>query len=673
MQLPTTTKLRSARLLTTARGALSGFLNSWVRATRAVPAISGALIAAALLLGWLPLQGALASQSSKALMVLATVVAGTPILVKAVRAALLKIVSIDLLVSVAAVGALIVGEVWEAAAVTFLFALGHALEGATLDKTRSAISDLIQVAPDRATVMREGQQVEVGAAEVGVGEVVVIKNGDRVPVDGEVIGGAGSVDEASITGESVPAEKTPGNRVFAGTIVASGLLRVRAESVGADTALARIIHRVEEAQEAKAKTQRFMERFAKWYTPGIMGLALLAGLISGSATLGLTLLVIGCPGALVISIPVSIVAGIGRGARDGILVKGGEYLETAARIDTVLLDKTGTLTEGRPTVTYVTPLSNELSTHELLTIAARAEAGSEHPLAKPVIDAAREAGIPVLGEPDESELVPGMGVVALQDGKRVMVGNARLLEREAGEGAQSELIEGALNEADRLAKLGSTPMIVAVDGTPVGVIGVTDRLRPGATELVGALKAGGVTRVIMLTGDVRSVAEAVGAVTGVDEVRAGLLPEEKLAAVQELSKEGRVVAMVGDGVNDAPALATAHVGVAMGAAASPVALETADIALLADDLNRLPEAILLARRTVRNMRQNIVLALVTVALLLAGVLLGRVTMAGGMLVHEGSVLLVILNGMRLLTREPWRNALTKKRGQAPALSLSELS
>ncbi len=656
-------------------------LDRWLNATRAVPALAGALIAASFLIQW-TVGDRLAVRVDHALMIAAAVVAGVPIVVKALRALKHRIIGIDLLVSVAAVGALIIGERWEAAAVTFLFALGHALEGATLDKTRSALSELIKVAPDTAVVLRDGEQVEVGAAEVEPGETVLIKNGARVPVDGEVVGGNGAIDEATITGESLPVEKMAGSQVFAGTVATGGFLQVRATGVGADTTLARIIHRVEEAQEAKAATQRFMERFAVWYTPGIMVLALVAGLISGSAELGLTLLVIGCPGALVISIPVSIVAGIGRGARDGVLIKGGEFLETAARITTVALDKTGTITQGRPRLTDVVPLVKGVTRAQLLKLAARAEAGSEHPLAEPIVKGAAAEGIDVRGLPEHSEPVPGMGVVATLDGREVAVGNARLLERQArlralqpagaaGRGAHDAELDAAYRAADELAAAGRTPMIVAVDGLPLGVLGVADELREGAKELVAGLHRAGIRHVVMLTGDAPRVAEAVARATGIDEVRAGLLPEDKLDAVAELQRRGHVVAMVGDGVNDAPALATADVGVAMGAAASAVAMETADIALLSDDVTKLPEALGLAKRTVRNMRQNIVVALATVVLLLAGVLFGGVTMAVGMLVHEGSVLLVILNAMRLLRpARRVRRAAGTRAAKLPAVDLA---
>ncbi|MEU8249079.1 cation-translocating P-type ATPase [Nonomuraea sp. NPDC048916] len=578
------------------------------------------------------------------LMVAAAVVAGWGIAVKAARALMARVVGIDLLVSVAAVGAVVIGEYWEAAAVTFLFAVGHALENATLSRTRSALAELVAVAPEVAVVLRDGDQVEVPAASVATGETVLVKNGAKVPVDGVVIDGTGALDEASITGESIPLEKITGDQVFAGTVSMGGFLQVRATGVGADTTLARIIHRVEEAQDAKARTAAFMDRFSAWYTPAIIVLALVFGLATGDVVLALTLLVIGCPGALVISIPVAIVAGIGRGAKDGILIKGGEFLETSARIDAVALDKTGTLTEGRPYLTDVVPLDEAWSRADVLGWAARAEAGSEHPLARPIVDAARAEGLDVTGLPEATEPVPGKGIVATLDGRRVAVGNLALHEDEGVPYA------AAAGVVDGLAAAGRTPMVVAVDGRLAGVVAVADRVRPDAARMVADLHAAGVRRLVMLTGDTRRVAEAVAAQVGVDEVHAGLLPEDKLEVVRDLQARGHVVAMVGDGVNDAPALATADIGVAMGAAGTGVAIETADIALMKDDLLKLPRAVSLARRTVSVMRQNIAIALVTVGALLAGVLLGGVTMAIGMLVHEMSVLVVIGNAMRLLRR-----------------------
>ena len=433
--------------------------------------------------------------------------------------------------------------------------------------------------------------------------------------------------------------------MFAGTISRGGLLQVRATGVGADTTLARIIHRVEEAQDAKAKTQAFMDRFSAWYTPAIILLAVVVGALTGDVVLALTLLVIGCPGALVISIPVAIVAGIGRGARDGVLIKGGEFLETSARITAVALDKTGTLTEGRPHLTDVVVLDPALDIADVLAWAARAEAGSEHPLARPILEAARREGIEVRGVPEGTKPVPGKGIVATVAGHQVVVGTLALL---AAAGVRTS--DGASAEVERLATAGRTPMVVALDGRVAGVIAVADTVRHDAAAMVAGLHAAGVTRVVMLTGDAPQVAAAVAREVGVDEVHASLLPEDKLDVVRRLQSEGHVVAMVGDGVNDAPALATADIGVAMGAAGTGVAIETADIALMGDDLLKLPYALRLARRTVATMRQNIAIALATVTLLVLGVLVGGVTMAIGMLVHEASVLVVIANAMRLLRR-----------------------
>ncbi len=636
-------------------------MTRWLRGPWGTPIVSGLLIVAAAILSLsvgvnpfgaghqhglgVELEGPAALVGSDLLMIAAALVAGIPIILKAIRALMVKVIAIDLLVAIAAVGALIIGQYWEAAAVTFLFAIGHALEAGTMNRTRSALAELVAVAPDVAVVMREGRQVEISAAQVRPDETVLVKNGAKVPVDGIVIGGTGALDEASITGESLPVEKGEGDQVFAGTISGGGFLQVRATGIGADTTLARIIHRVEEAQDAKARTQTFMERFSTWYTPGIILLALITGLITGNVVLALTLLVIGCPGALVISIPVSIVAGIGRGARDGILIKGGEYLETSAKISAVALDKTGTLTEGRPYLTDVTVLDPRLSRADVLGWAARAEAGSEHPLARPIIDAAAAEGLSTEGLPQNTEPVPGKGIVATLEGRRVAVGNLPLLD---SEGITAD--HGATEEVDRLAGLGRTPMVVALDGRVIGVVAVADRVRTDAKEMISRLHANGVKKVVMLTGDNRRVAEAVAAEVGVDEVRAQLLPEDKLTVVQQLQSEGFTVAMVGDGVNDAPALAAADIGVAMGAAGTGVAIETADIALMKDDLLKLPQAIGLARSTVSVMRQNIAIALITVVALLVGVFAGGVTMAIGMLVHEGSVLLVIVNAMRLLRR-----------------------
>lgn len=594
---------------------------------------------------------------SDQLMIAAAAVAGYRIAISAYQALRIKTISIDLLVIVAAVGALFIHNYWESAAVTFLFALGGALERATLNRTRQALSDLVEAAPETATVLRDGEPQTVEVWELVPGDIVLIRNGEQVPVDGTVVSGHGGVDEASITGESVPAEKAEGVEVFAGTWLRSGVLRVKAVGIGADTALARIIHRVEDAQDAKARTQTFMEKFSRYYTPGVMLTALIIGLLTRNVELALTLLVIGCPGALVISIPVSIVAGIGRSARDGVLIKGGEYLETAARVSAVVMDKTGTLTNGRPELTDVVVLDDAWSEDQVLTLAARAETASEHPLAEAIIRGAKQRQLAV-AMVERAEPVTGKGIRADVDGHTVTVGSADLLDHTP----DNERIL-ALNAA------GKTAMFVGVDGRAVGIVAVADTIRDDAPAAIQALHDSGI-KVVMATGDARRVAESVATELGVDEVHAELLPEDKLTLVEALQRQGHTVAMVGDGVNDTPALAQADIGVAMGAAGSPAAIETADIALMADRLPRLPYALGLARRTVNTMRLNIAIALFTVAVLLVGVLFGGVTMAIGMLVHEASVLLVILIAMLLLrpTLKESRQATTQHHEPADALA-----
>lgn len=571
-----------------------------------------------------------------ALMIAAAVVAGWNIAISAIQALRIKMVSIDLLVVVAAIGALFINNYWESAAVTFLFALGKALEKATMNRTRKALSDLVDSAPETATKLHDDGSTEtVEVWELMPGEKVLVRNGEQIPVDGRVISGFAGVDEASITGESVPAEKSEGAEVFAGTWLRSGVLRVEATAVGSESTLAKIIHRVEDAQDDKAKTQTFLERFSKWYTPGVMIAALAVGLITQNVELALTLLVIACPGALVISIPVSIVAGIGRSAKDGVLIKSGEYLEASAKVDAVVVDKTGTLTNGQPELTDVKVLDPAYTANEVLQLAARAETASEHPLADAIIRGAKTRGLEV-ELVESAQPVMGKGIRAEVDGHAVAVGSAKLLDKTPNE--------------DRVMELnaqGKTAMYVGVDGRAIGLVAVADTIRSDAPAAVKSLHDNGI-KVVMATGDAQRVAENVARELGVDEVHAEMMPEDKLDLVKELQSRGLVVAMVGDGVNDTPALAQADIGVAMGAAGSPAAIETADIALMADKLPRLPYALHLAQRTVRTMTLNIGIALATVAVLLAGVLLGGVTMSIGMLVHEASVLLVIGIAMLLL-------------------------
>jgi Cd2+/Zn2+-exporting ATPase len=634
---------------------------------------SGLLIAAAFavdgLFAWHP--------GYDAMMVAAALLAGSDIATRAWRSLLNRHISIELLVTIATAGALVIGEYWEAAAVTFLFVFGAYLEARTLSHTRQVLQGLLDLAPTTAIVWREGRQVEVMPHEVSPGETVLIKPGGKVPVDGDVIDGHSAIDESMITGEPIPEEKTAGAAVYAGTVNQDGLLKVRAISIGADTTLARIVRRVEEAQEEKAPTQRFIERFAKYYTPFIIGLSLVTFAITRDLDLALTLLVIGCPGALVISTPISIVAGIGRAAKSGILIKGGEYLENAGKISVLALDKTGTLTAGKPRITDIVALTPELVPTGLVALAehssdgsgtvqgrwskaqvdvlywaAVAEAGSEHPLARSILSEAE-----ALREIPASEsfaTYTGRGITAEYDGHGIAVGTPTLMEQlDIDVPAKAEEALSVLKSA------GKTAVLVSQNGATIGVLGIADTLRTNALEMIRRLHDLGL-HIVMLTGDDERTAQAIAAEAGVSDVRAGLLPEDKLNAIRELQAGGRVVAMVGDGINDAPALAAADIGIAMGAAGTDIAIETADIALMADDLMKIPEAIRLSKATLHNIRQNVVIALLTVAALLTGVLLREVHMAGGMLIHEASVLIVILNGMRLM----WDR---KRRSSAPAL------
>ncbi|RPI24827.1 MAG: cation-translocating P-type ATPase [Chloroflexota bacterium] len=609
------------------------------------------------------------------LMVAAALVAGSDIALRAFRSLRNRYISIELLVTIATAGALVIGEYWEAAAVTFLFIFGAYLEARTLNRTRQVLGSLLDLAPTTAIVLRAGRQEEVLPHEVEQGETVLVKPGAKLPVDGEVIDGHSAVDESAITGEPMPEEKTMGSKVFAGTVNQNGLLYIRATGVGADTTLARIIRRVEEAQDEKAPTQRFIERFSRWYTPAIIVLSIIVYVISRDIELALTLLVISCPGALVISTPVSVVAGIGRAARAGILIKGGEYLENSGKISAIAMDKTGTLTQGKPRLTDILALKpapvlgpvlegavNAIEGKaiepgdgnldkwsreqiEVLRWAAIAEVGSEHPLARAITTEADQAGL-LAGDTllaDEFETVTGRGVRALRQGHEVVVGTQEFMS-ELGIAVDPE----ASAHLDGLKSAGKTAVLVAVDGFTIGVLGISDPIRDTASEMIKRLKKTGIRRIVMLTGDDRKTAQNIARQAGVDEVHAELLPEDKLEIIRSLQREGHVVAMVGDGINDAPALAAADIGIAMGAAGTDVAIETADIALMSDDLMKIPEAIHTSKAALRNIRQNVIIALATVTILLAGVLLGKVHMSGGMLVHEASVLVVIFNAMRLL-------------------------
>lgn len=597
---------------------------------------SGALLTAALVsyfAGWHDVR--------QFLLIASTVLAGTPIAVKAFQAARMKAFSIELLVTIAVIGALFIGEYVESAAVTFLFLFGAMLEVRTMEKTRSSLKALTDLAPLEARIIRGEEMLTVAVEEVEIGDRVLIRSGEKVPVDGPIISGDALLNEAAITGESVPASKSAEDRVFSGTIVDHGYIEVRAERVGDDTAFARIIELVEEAQESKSKTEKFLERFANLYTPSIVILSVIVYLFTRNIEMTLTFLVIACPGALVISAPVSIVAGIGNGARNGVLIKGGEVMERLAKIDTVVFDKTGTLTRGRPEVTDLHGWGIEKE--ELLRMAAEAEIISEHHLGQTIVQEAKKRMIPLKSQPEEAEVVKGNGILATVEGNRIAIGNRKLMD------AQKAVIQPEMEEyAELREKAGNTVVFVSISGSVKGLISIADQIRPEAVEALAALRKNGVKQMLMLTGDNRHTADLVGKQLGLDAVHAELLPEDKVAFVQQLKEQGRRVAMAGDGINDAPAIASADIGLAMGDGGTDISMETADIVLMADRLDQFSHAYTLAKATVRNMKQNTFFAVGTVLFLLLGVLLGKVFLASGMFIHEISVLLVILNAIRLI-------------------------
>ncbi len=576
---------------------------------------------------------------SNVFMIAAAVIAGYPIVVNAIRALKFRYLGIEALVTLAVTGAIIIGEYWEAAAVTFLFMFGSYLEAKTLEKTRSSLKALLDLAPDTAKVLRDNAEIVVSPEDVVKGEIVIVRPGEKIPVDGTISEGSAYVNQASITGESLPIAKDIGDAVYSGTIIESGYLKIKAEQTGEDTTFARILHLVEEAQDKKAKTQKFMEVFAKYYTPGIMILATVIFLVTKDIELALTLLVIACPGALVISTPVSIVAGIGNGAKHGVIIKGGEVIEKLAAIKILAFDKTGTLTVGRPTVTKLKGFA--ITEEELLYLAASAESYSEHPLAKAILEAGKGLEEPLI-TPQDSQFIIGQGLQVKLNDNIYYLGNRKLMTE--NKIAIPTEVADYLNLEETA---GQTTVIVADALNILGVVSIADEIRGDALNLVQKLKRLGIKKTVMLTGDNKLVASSIAKKVGLDDYFAELLPQDKVAILKKLQTEDKT-AMVGDGVNDAPALATADLGVALGGIGSHVAMETADVVLMSAELKKLTYAINLSQATIKNMKQNIYFAILVVGVLLVGVITKTVVLSSGMLIHELSVILVILNAIRLL-------------------------
>jgi len=556
---------------------------------------------------------------------------------------------IELLMIVAAAGAAALGEWAEGAFLLFLFAIAHAMEHYALDRARGAIRALGELAPRRARVKRDGGEEEIPVEQVVRGAVVIVRPAERIPVDGTVSAGSSAVNQAPITGESVPVEKTVGAEVFAGTVNGDGALEITTTKAVGDRTLDRIITLVAEAQTQKAPTQQFAERFERIFVPIVLVADVLLivvppmlGLWTWSTSFyrGMALLVAATPCALAIGTPAAILAGIAQAARRGVLIKGGAHLEHLGGTRALAFDKTGTLTVGRPEVTDVRNLG--VTSEEVVRIAAAVERKSQHPLAEAIVRHAEARNI-ATPEAGDLESLTARGVRSTVDGKPVEIGSLRLWE-ELG----VPISDNARAAVDELQQAGRSTVVVRYDGTFIGVFGIADRPREGVKEVLKRLRALGVSPLVMLSGDNSFVAEAIGKEVGVDSVRGNLLPEDKVTAIRELVAKHGQVGMVGDGVNDAPALANATIGIAMGAAGTAAALEAADVALMADDLGQLPFAIGLARQTRRIIKQNLVASLSVIALLVVATTTGLVGMGAAVAVHEGSTLLVIGNALRLL-------------------------
>ncbi|WP_318556212.1 cation-translocating P-type ATPase [Geobacter anodireducens] len=553
--------------------------------------VFGAVLFVVVIGEWLGLFETATTKVPWPLWLVAILAGGWPVFSGVVKATFRKRVTSHTLMTLGALAAMAVGEWAAAVIVVFFMRVGEYVETFTAERARQALKELTALAPRTARVEREGAEVEVPVAQVRVGETVVVRPGETIPVDGEVIAGQATVDQATITGESMPVEAGPGTAVFAATIARLGSLRVRTTRVGSDTTFGRVIRLVEEAEANRADVQRFADRFSGWYLPVVVGVALGTWLLSRNPLATAAVLVVVCSCSIALATPLAMIASIGAGARRGLLIKGGKHLESLARADVLLLDKTGTLTLGKPQITDILPREG-LTANELLTLAASAERYSEHPLAEAVRDKAREGGLRLL-EPERFEAIPGQGVKAVLNGEEIAVGSRRLLSSDSD-----------LESDDAIELQGKTVLHVFCDGRLIGTLAAADTLRPEVPEALAEVRRRGIRQIELLTGDNAQVATPLAAALGI-ACRANLLPEDKIAVVREYQARGHTVVMVGDGVNDAPALAQADVGIAMGAAGSDIAMEAAHVALMREDWRLIPELFGIARRTMGVVRLNL--------------------------------------------------------------------
>lgn len=615
----------------------------WQKPRMLATLTSGLLLAIGMVLDW----AAVSEQAVITAYILAMLVGGYHVAKSGLYGLKSMTLDTNFLMVIAVVGAAAIGEWSEGATVVFLFSLGNALQAYTLDKTRDSIRALMELAPREALVKRDSKELRLPVEAIVVGDVIIVKPGERIALDGTVLNGISAVNQAAITGESMPVEKQAGSSVYAGTVNEQGALEIVVDKLAEDSTLAKIMHMVEEAQAKKAPLQQLVDVFAKYYTPAVILAAVAITLVPPLLFhepfavwfyRALVLLVISCPCALVISTPVSIVSAIGNASRHGVLIKGGAYLEQMGKIRAIAFDKTGTLTVGKPKVTDVIPLSG-LTAEAILRLAAAVEKWSEHPLAEAIVAHVGNHNLPQV---TNFKALVGRGAQAEVDGETIYVGNVRLFEK-LGHGLAA--IEDGLS---LLENQGKTAMLVGTDKEVYGMIAVADVLRDNSSAAVAAIKDAGVKQVVMLTGDNNRVAGAIAEKLGLDAFYGELLPADKATTLKQMASQYGSVAMVGDGVNDAPALATADVGIAMGVAGSDTALETADIALLSDDLSKLSYVMRLSRKTVSIIKQNITFSLGLKLLFVAATFLGFVNLWLAVLADTGAALLVTLNGMRLV-------------------------
>ncbi|WP_297212910.1 MULTISPECIES: heavy metal translocating P-type ATPase [Thermodesulfovibrio] len=575
------------------------------------------------------------------LSIIASVVGGYPLIKHAYIDLRQKAITVNVFMSLGVVAATAIGEFRSAAIIAFFMLISEFIDSFTMEKSRKAIKDLIDMAPKTARVKRGDKEIEIPIEEVKKGDIVVVKPGEKIPVEGIIISGRGSINQSPITGESIPVEKKEGDLVYAATINQLGVLFIKVTHTGQDTTYARIIKLVEEAETSKAPVQRIADKFAAYFTPAILAIAIITFLITWKITNAIAVIVVACPCTVAIATPLAVIASMGKAAKKGIIIKGGRYLEALAKVDTLVVDKTGTVTIGDPVVTDIKGFA-EHDDKEIISCAAGMERYSEHPLAKAIMKKAMEMGV-TIPEPEGYRVVPGMGIEAILNGKRILIGSREMLK--SSDITIPAEIERYINQKE---EEGKTALLLSHDNIVCGVICVADIIREGSVEAIDSLKSLGFKDIIMLTGDNPLTAKAIATSLGIENVRAQLLPEEKLNAIKELELRGRKILMVGDGINDAPALAQSHVGIAMGAGGSDAAIEASDVVLMRDDWRQIPEAVMIGRKTFRVIKQNLAIGIIfnLVGVSLASV--GILSPVAAAVAHVMPDVLVFLNSSRLL-------------------------